>query len=142
MTTAVLDEIASIRSYAGLVNRFPPRLIREQALLKKTYKVIDRLMAIEHPSADQLDFLELLSTLVEDYESVASPTPAPSLAALLEHLIEAKGATQTTVAKEAGVSPSTISDVLASRRSLSIANIKRLSHYFCVDASLFVHATA
>lgn len=141
MTTAALDRIAKSRSYADLVARFPPRLIREKTLLKKTYDVIDRLMAVQNPSADQVEFLELLSTLVEDYESAASPTPTVSLAALLAHLIAAKEVTQTSVAKSTGVSASTISDVLAGRRSLSIANIKRLAQYFGVDTGLFLRAT-
>jgi HTH-type transcriptional regulator/antitoxin HigA len=103
--------------------------------------VIDGLMSVRNPSADQLEYLELLTTLVEDYEAERNPTPTVPLAELVKHLIEAKEVAQVQVAKETGVSASTISDVLAGRRSLSIANIKRLAEYFGVEAGVFVRAS-
>jgi HTH-type transcriptional regulator/antitoxin HigA len=138
--TADLEHIATSRSYAALVNRFPPRPIRAERALRKTYRVIERLMQVPSPSKDQLDFLELLSTLVEDYESERHPTPTISLPSLLAHLIEAKGVTQADVARETRISPSTISDVLAGRRSLSLQNVKRLAAYFAVNPVLIVDA--
>ncbi|HEX5103834.1 MAG TPA: helix-turn-helix domain-containing protein [Pirellulaceae bacterium] len=138
MTTATLDRIVASRSYETLVSRFPPRPIREPGLLKQTYAVIDRLMAIPHPSPFHLEFLELLSTLVEDYESVHYPTPVTSTESLLAHLIESRGVTQTQVAKETGISPSIISDVLAGRRSLSLPAIVKLSQYFRLDPGAFL----
>ena len=141
MTSVILSRIAAARTYAALVSRFPPRRIRSEKSLKQTCEVIDGLMAVRKPSADQLEYLEMLTTLVEDYETAANPTPAVPLSQLLRHLIEAKQVTQVQVAKQTGVSASTLSDVLAGRRSLSVANIKRLAEYFGVEAGAFVRAS-
>jgi HTH-type transcriptional regulator/antitoxin HigA len=141
MTGDTLDRIANTSSYNGLVREFPPRLIANDGALRATYRVIDRLMRLDSPSKDQSEYLELLSTLVEQYESTHHPTPKPSLAGLLGHLIESKATSQAEVAAGARVSASTLSDVLAGRRSLSLRNIVRLSRYFGVTPNLFVEAT-
>jgi HTH-type transcriptional regulator / antitoxin HigA len=140
MTTATLNRIAAKRSYRELVHEFPPRKITEKRLLNATYAVIDKLMSIKKPSKDQLEYLDLLASLVQEYEVVDSPAPAVSLPNLLSHLIEAKGVTQSDVARATGVASSTLSEVLANRRSLSIANIKKLAAYFRVPTTVFVDA--
>lgn len=142
MTVATLDRIAKARKYKELVNHFPPRPIRERKSLKAAYSVIDRIMDIPNPSADQLEFLELLSTLVENYEAGEFPTPAVPLPSLLSHLFESKAVTQAEVARATGMSPSTLSEVLAGKRSLSIANVKRLAKFFGVDTSLLIESMA
>jgi len=141
MTTATLDRIAATRTYDGLVRKFAPRVIRTKAECETAYEIIERLMSVDGPSRDQSEYLELLSSLVERYESLTHPTPTSSLPDLLSHLISSRGVKQVEAARGAGVSPTTLSDVLAGRRSLSIENIKKLAAYFCVDSSLFVDAT-
>jgi HTH-type transcriptional regulator / antitoxin HigA len=138
--TAILDEIAASRTYAALVACFPPRPIRNRKQAQMTCKVIERLMRIGAPSKDQLEYLELLSTLAEQYEAAAHPTPTTSLPSLLTHLIDSQGRTQAEVARAAGVRASTLSEVLSGKRTLSVANIQRLASYFGVDAGLFVRA--
>ncbi|MBI2826886.1 MAG: helix-turn-helix domain-containing protein [Planctomycetia bacterium] len=140
MTTAALDRIAKSRSYRALVREFPPRPIRGRAALADAHRVVEMLMSLDRPSKDQLDYLELLSTLVERFEAEDHPTPQGSTSALLRHLIEVRGVSQTEVAARAAISPSTLSDVLAGRRPLSIKNIKRLSRYFAIDANLFLQS--
>ena len=57
---------------------------------------------------------------------------------LLGRLIEAKEVSQVAVARGAKIPASTLSDVLAGRRGLSIANMKRLARYFGVDPAVFI----
>ncbi len=133
-----LEKIASTKSYQALVEAFPPRVIRNRAELKRAYDLIDLLMTVQKPSADQQDYLELLSTLVEQYESILYPTPTTSTASLLAHLIEAKGESQTSVATATGIQKSLLSEVLSGRRKLSIENIKRLAKHFSVEPGLFL----
>jgi HTH-type transcriptional regulator / antitoxin HigA len=132
------QKIAPAASYAELVKIFPPRIIRDRRRLDDAYQVIDLLMAIPKPSADQLDFLELLSTLVEQHESTEHPIPHTSLASLLAHLIESKGESQSALASVTGIQKSLISEVLSGRRSLSIENIKRLAKHFSVEPGVFL----
>ncbi len=138
MTAAMLKKIGSIKSYPGLIAAYPPRVIRSPAALKRAHAVIERLMSVEKPTATQLDFLELLSTLVEQYESLAHPTPRTSLRSLLAHLIEARGESQSAVAKATGIQKSLLSEVLSGQRRLSIENIQRLAKYFSIEPGLFL----
>ncbi len=138
MTTATLDRIAGCRDYAALVREFPPRVIRNRAAYAAAMRVVEKLMGLDAPTRDQLEFLDLLSGLVEMFESQSFPTPNVPLNRLLAHLIEAKGVSQVDVARGAKMSASTLSDVLAGRRGLSIANMKRLARYFGVDPAVFL----
>jgi len=140
MTTLIANQIAKSRTYEQLLLRFPPRIIREKRVAKSAYEVVDQLMSLESPTKDQLEFLELVSTLIEDFESRDYPTPVPSTSSLLQHLIEAKGVSQAEVAKKTKVSPSTLSEVLTGRRKLSVANMKRLATYFCISPAVFLEA--
>lgn len=132
------QKITTAASYAEIVKVYPPRIIRDRRRLDDAYQVIDLLMAIPKPSADQLDFLELLSTLVEQHESTEHPIPHTSLASLLRHLIESKGESQSALANTTGIQKSLISEVLSGRRSLSIENIKRLAKHFSVEPGVFL----
>ena len=82
--------------------------------------------------------LELLAKLIDDYEETIYPTPDVSPADMLAHLIEAKETSQAELARQTGVSRSTISEVLKGKRSISVENAFRLAEYFHVEPSLFL----
>ena len=58
--------------YARLIEQFPLRPIRNDDDLKRAIRVLHPLVATEELSADESDYLEVLSRLIEDYESKAS----------------------------------------------------------------------
>ena len=86
---------------------------------------------------DEQDYLDVLSDLVERYESEHHPIAPVSDAEMLRHLIEAKGVSQVEVAREAGIAESTISEVLAGKRPLTRAHIGKLCRYFHVGPGVF-----
>ena len=57
--------------------------------------------------------------------------------AMLRHLLESKGVTQSLVAKQTEIAVSTISEVLAGKQRLNRAHIAKLSAYFGVDPGVF-----
>jgi HTH-type transcriptional regulator / antitoxin HigA len=138
----MLNRIVKAKKYKDLASTFPPRIIHTELDLSVTSGVIEALMGIVAPTEDQLDFIEMLSLLVTNYEAVARPVKSVSLAHLLAHLIESSGASKADIARAAHVHPSLISDVLAERRGLSTTNIRKLSTYFHVDPSLFLEAVS
>jgi HTH-type transcriptional regulator / antitoxin HigA len=140
MTTSTLNKIASAKSsYTQLVTSFPPRVIQNTTQLHEAHTVIERLIGLgDDLSDDQSDYLELLSTLVENYESAQILPPTLSTAELLTHLIEAKGVSQANVAEETQIPKSVISEAVNGKRGLSIDNIKTLARFFNVDVSVFV----
>ena len=54
--------------------------------------------------------------------------------------MEARGVAQAAIAKATGIARSTLSAVLAGRRTLSTANIAALAAYFHVSPSAFMES--
>jgi HTH-type transcriptional regulator/antitoxin HigA len=126
--------------YLELVRRFPLRPLRSDADLDAAVAVIDSLIDRDELSAPEQDYLDVLSDLVEAYEDEAVPMKPASDSDMLRFLIEAKGVTQSQVAKEAGIAESTISEVLAGKRKLNRTQIGKLARYFHVGPGAFAFA--
>jgi HTH-type transcriptional regulator / antitoxin HigA len=123
--------------YLELVQRVPLRPIRSDDELDRALEIVDELIDQDERGADERDYLDVLSDLIERYEAEAHPIPAASDAEILAHLIEIKGVSQTEVARETRLSESTLSEVLAGRRNLNRTHIGRLARYFNVGPAAF-----
>jgi HTH-type transcriptional regulator/antitoxin HigA len=124
--------------YLELVREFPLRPVRSDAELGRAIAMIDRLSDLESLAPEEADYLEVLSDLVETYESEHDPEPAVSAADMLRHLIEAKGVPQVKVAADTGVSESTISEILAGKRAVSRKAMLAFADYFRVEPVVFL----
>ncbi len=123
--------------YFDLVRRFPLRPIRSDDELDEAIEVVDSLLSRGALAPEEEDYLEVLSDLVQRYESEAHPLAPVSDAEMLRHLIEAKGVSQSRVSRETGIADSTISEVLRGKRSLNRSHIGKLARYFKVSADVF-----
>lgn len=123
--------------YLELVRRFPLRPVRTEAELDAATAVVDSLIDQETLSAAEQDYLDVLSDLVEAYETVHYPDEPVSDADMLRFLIETKGVSQAQVAREARIAESTVSEVLSGRRALNRAQIGKLAAYFRVSPGVF-----
>lgn len=124
--------------YLELVRRFPLRPLRSDAAdLDAAVAVIDSLIDSDKLSAPEQDYLDVLSDLVELYETEAVPIRPVSDADTLRFLIENREATQVEVAKKAGIAESTISEVLAGKRKLNRNQIGKLARYFHIEPGAF-----
>ena len=130
--------IEKATSYADLLVAIQPRPIGSKAALEKTYKLIDKLMSKPELSRAESEMLELLSMLVEQYESREHPTPQVSATDMLKHLIESRGITNATLASETSVPRSIVTDILAGRRRISLGNVRKFADYFRVPPSVFI----
>ena len=136
MSTIVSDSYQ--RQYLPLVQSYPLRPIRSEKELDRAIRRIDALLDQPHRSRAEEDYLEVLGNLVERYEAEKHPEEPVSDAAMLRHLIDAKGVSQGEVARATGIANSTISAVLHGKRSLSRDHIGRLAAYFTVTPDVFV----
>jgi antitoxin component HigA of HigAB toxin-antitoxin module len=125
-------------NFIALVWVLAPRPIRTKRQLTAAYHEIDRLMRLPKLSADERDYLELLSMLVEKYEAAQEPPPDVSQGQMLDHLLEARKLTQAQVAKATGISANLLSNVRAGRRELSKDNLRKLSKYFNVSPAVWL----
>jgi HTH-type transcriptional regulator/antitoxin HigA len=86
------------------------------------------------PEADRL---EVLSILVERYESEHFPIPDPDPIEFLGHLMESRGLTRKDLEPYLG-SRARVAEVLNRVRPLTLEMIRRLSEGFGVPADVFV----
>lgn len=124
--------------YLHLIRRFPLRPLRTAADLDAAVTVIDELVDRALLTPPEQDYLDVLSDLVETYESESIPMRPVGDAELLRFLIEHKGVSQAGVASSAGIAESTISEVLAGKRKLNRGQIAKLARYFCLDPGAFL----
>ena len=125
--------------YLELIRLFPLRPIRTEADLDAATAVARTLYdrPEEKLSPAERDYLDVLDHVIMRYEDAHYPMAEPADADMLRFLIEQKGVTQTAVAKEAGVAASTVSEVLAGKRTLTRAQIGKLAKYFHVEPGVF-----
>ncbi len=104
-------------------------------------KQLEELMV---PCADEAHgrLIELLATLVEQYESRQLPAPQLAAAQMLAHFLESKQVKPAQVAKATGIPPATISNVLAGRRGISKANAGKLADFFGVSPLVLLDVSA
>ncbi|HLA85123.1 MAG TPA: helix-turn-helix domain-containing protein [Thermoguttaceae bacterium] len=135
---ATIDRPASRQGrYMDLVCQFPLRPIRSKAALDRATTMIDRLLDKDHLTAAERDYLDVLSGLVEEYESKEFPIEPLPDAQMLRQLIDARGVSQTEVARATGIVDSTISAVLKGKRSLNRDHVGRLARFFHVSPDVF-----
>jgi len=129
---------STMTAYQALLQKYTPRPIRTEGAYRKTLRQVDGLMRRPRLSRAESELLEVLGTLVEQYESKDYPTPTSAPHQMLAHLIEAKGVSQAELARETDIPRSTISAVLAGRRQISKANVVKLADYFGLSPALFL----
>jgi HTH-type transcriptional regulator / antitoxin HigA len=129
--------------YLALVRKFPLRLIRSEEENEAALVVIEALgeRQQERPlEPEEHDYIAVLAKLIEEYENEHHPSGPVSGAAMLAHLIEAKGITQARLAADTGLAESTISQLLEGKRTLSRQIIANFANYFHVEPTLFADA--
>lgn len=124
-------------AYLGLVATLPLRPIRSDRELDRAAKMIDSLLERPKLTKAEQDYLDVLTDLVEKYESAAYPAQPASDAEMLAHLLDARGMNQTQLASEIGIAGSTISEVLHGKRKLRREHVDRLAAFFGVSTAVF-----
>lgn len=126
------------RRYADLVAMHLPRPIHDRVAYGNTVEVIDAL-AGHKLNADQEDYLELLSHLVEVYEDANVPALATGSALdRLKYLLTENDLTGEDLAALLDVDRSTAYKLLKGGRNLTAEHIRILARRFKVSADLFL----
>lgn len=128
----------SATSYPELLSQAQPEIIRDKKTHQRALRSVEALMQKPRITKAEEKLLDLQAKLIDDYEETLYPTPNVSPSDMLEHLINAKETSQAELARQTGVSRSTISEVLRGKRAISVENAFLLADYFQVDAALFL----
>ena len=125
-------------TYSELVVLLPPRPIHDDVDLENAFEMIDCLTGFEL-NDDQEDYLDALSTFVEDYEQNRFPWAEASISPLdaLRFLLDEHGMSASDLGRlldNRTLGPA----ILAGQRGLSKANIRTLADHFKVAPRLFL----
>jgi HTH-type transcriptional regulator/antitoxin HigA len=123
-------------AYLELIQVFPLTSIRTEDDLEAAQEVMDHLLAKGKHSSGEAMYLDALSDLVAAYEDEHYRIEPASDAEMLRHLMEAKGVTQIELHRSTKIAKSTISEVLASKKTFTRNMIRTLADYFDVDKSV------
>jgi HTH-type transcriptional regulator / antitoxin HigA len=129
MSTVLANPVDMIRQGA-------PHLIHSDEELAEYTTALFDLTAKADPTQEEEEAIELLTLLVDRYESQRYPLPDVEPAEMLRFLLDQNGLSQRDVAAELG-SESTVSLVLSGRRPLNRDHIARLSERFHVSPAVF-----
>ena len=126
-------------TYEDLLQDVVPRPISSQRAYGRALRQIERLMRSAKKTRAIGDMIELLATLIEQYElrqGYSDPQLSPR--DRLAGLIEARQLTQTELSTLSGVPRTTINEILHGKRSISKANAARLAKFFGVRVGEFI----
>jgi HTH-type transcriptional regulator/antitoxin HigA len=119
-----------------MIRRGAPHIIHSDEELAEYTAALFDLTAKADPTQEEEEAIELLTLLVDRYESQRYPLPDVEPAEMLRFLLDQNGLSQRDVAAELG-SESTVSLVLSGRRPLNRDHIARLSERFHVSPAVF-----
>jgi HTH-type transcriptional regulator / antitoxin HigA len=125
--------------YLRLVKAFPLCPLQSDTDLDEACAVVDGLLNKGRPlEADEGAYLNVLSDLIERYESEHHPMPTVSGAEMLRFLIDQHGVTLAQTTEATGIASSTLSSILRGRRELNLNHIRALARFFGVAEAAFV----
>ena len=137
--TTPVSYAAIPKTYDQLLAMHPLRPIHNDAELGHATEIID-ILAGHDLNADQADYLDVLSTLVETYENAYYPLDNPAICGLdaLRGLLNDHGINAADLARLLGVHRSMGAKLLKGERALTARHLQMLSERFKVSADLFL----
>jgi HTH-type transcriptional regulator/antitoxin HigA len=133
---AAITVPAGLAGYAALISEFPLRPIRIADELARALAVARSLMGGGLDGGES-DYLEILVSLIEQYEEKICPISRPTDAEMLRFLLESRGVNQATLSRETGIAESAISEVLSGKKALRRQHIGAIAGYFRVSPAVF-----
>ncbi|WP_414589138.1 helix-turn-helix domain-containing protein [Scytonema sp. PCC 10023] len=126
----------STNPYIELLTSFPPRPITSEEELIATQKVIDSLIDKGELTPDEQDYLNVLGTLVHEYEEKHKLIPDISGVELLKTLIAELGLRQKDLVP-IFKTESIVSEVMSGQRNLTVNHIRQLAEFFHISPAAF-----
>ncbi|MCI0489049.1 MAG: transcriptional regulator [Blastocatellia bacterium] len=123
--------------YAGLLAETMPGRITTEQENDRCLAIIAEMMDREKRSPEEDKLMDLLITLIEEFEDRHYQLNASTPLSILQTLMENRGVAPKDLWEIFG-SKGIASEVLNGKRSISKAQAKKLAEYFNVSAELFI----
>lgn len=128
------------KTYLELLQNFPPRPIRLEEELVNTQRIIDSLLDSPELTEDEQDYLDVLGTLVYEYEEQHFDIPDIYGVELLKALIAEFDLRQKDLIS-IFKTESIVSAVLNGQRNLTVHHIEELAKFFHISPAVFFEAS-
>jgi HTH-type transcriptional regulator/antitoxin HigA len=126
------------KKYLDCIKRFPLKPLRSDEENELAAEICDHLLDnFDSLSPQEHDYFEVLSKLVEEYESQWQEEMEVEPRTLLVFLMEQNNLTQTDLIPEFG-SSSRASEYLSGKRDLSLTQILKLAKRFKLSPAAFI----
>ncbi len=127
------------RKYGRLLVRALPVVIESEEENERMLAEVAKLLrkGEENLSPEELALLDVISTLIEQYEEKAYPIPDAPPHRVLKTLMENRGLRQKDL-MHIFRSSGTISEVLSGKRAISKSQAKALGEFFHLPADVFI----
>jgi HTH-type transcriptional regulator / antitoxin HigA len=135
MTTTTLE--LDKKTYGQLLGRTLPHVIQTEEECERLTSELMRLDELTDSSREEKELAELLTVLIDEYETRRYPIPKASPQQTLRHLMEARDLTQKDLWKLFG-SKGVTSEVFHGKRAISRTQAKKLAEFFRVGVELFI----
>jgi len=127
--------------YLDCIRRFPLKPIRTDEENESAAVVCDEMLdRFDTLSRQELDYFEVLSKLVEDYESRWKEEISVEPRELVKFLMSQNDLSQTDLIPEFG-SSSRVSEFLSGKRVLSLGQIQKLAKRFSLAPAAFLETS-
>lgn len=124
------------QTYIELLQAFPPRPIKSEEEMLATQEVVDSLIDRAPLTPDESDYLNVLGTLVYEYEQTLEPISDISGVELLKVLMAEQDLLQKDLIP-IFKTESIVSAVLNGHRELTKRHIQELAEFFYVSPAVF-----
>jgi HTH-type transcriptional regulator / antitoxin HigA len=133
MNTTTFNE----ESYGQLLCRTLPHVIRTDEECEHLTNQLLRIEEREDATREEMELAELLTVLIDEYETRRYPIRRASPHQTLHQLMEARNLSQKDLWKIFG-SKGITSEVFHGKRSISKTQARKLASFFHVSADLFI----
>ncbi|MEG4347960.1 transcriptional regulator [Microcoleus sp. A003_D6] len=123
--------------YIEIITTFPPRPITCEVELIATQNRIDSIVSRSNLTQDDRDYLNVLGTLVYDYEQKHEPMPVLKGIALLKALMVEDNIQEKDLV-DIFESESWVSEVMNGKRELTAGQIQKLAKFFHLSPVAFL----
>ncbi|MEG5162914.1 transcriptional regulator [Microcoleus sp. AT3-A2] len=123
--------------YVEIITTFPPRPITCEAELIATQNRMDSIVSRSNLTQDDRDYLNVLGTLVYDYEQKHEPMPVLKGIALLKALMVEDNIQEKDLV-DIFESESWVSEMMDGKRELTASQIQKLAKFFYLSPVAFL----
>jgi HTH-type transcriptional regulator/antitoxin HigA len=126
-------------AYLRLIKDFPLRPIGSETELDRAVEIINGLLKKDELTSGEDGYLDILSDLVETYETEHHPIPDATGSATLRFFLDQWRMTPDQLSEQTGMASSIISGFLSGTRTPSRQQSESLGAVFHVEPDLFLN---